>query len=69
MCGRFVSASPPDEIAAYFEASLADEQLVEPSYNVAPTDDVAVVRQRSEHPRELDGQSASMAHVVVQTRL
>ena len=40
MCGRFVSASPPDEIAAYFEASLADEQLLEPSYNVAPTDDV-----------------------------
>jgi putative SOS response-associated peptidase YedK len=43
MCGRFVSASPPDEIAAYFEASLADEQLIEASYNVAPTDDVYAV--------------------------
>jgi putative SOS response-associated peptidase YedK len=43
MCGRFVSASPPDEIAAYFEASLADEQLIGPSYNVAPTDDVYAV--------------------------
>lgn len=43
MCGRFVSASPPDEIAAYFDASLADEQLIEPSWNVAPTDDVYAV--------------------------
>ena len=43
MCGRFVSASPPDEIAAYFEASLADEQLIAPSWNVAPTDDVYAV--------------------------
>ena len=43
MCGRFVSASPPDEIAAYFDASLADEQVIEPSWNVAPTDDVYAV--------------------------
>lgn len=43
MCGRFVSASPPDEIAAWFDASLADEQLLGPSYNVAPTDDVYAV--------------------------
>lgn len=43
MCGRFVSASPPDEIAAYFDATLADEQLIEPSWNVAPTDDVYAV--------------------------
>jgi putative SOS response-associated peptidase YedK len=27
---------------------------LEDNYNVAPTDDVAVVRQRTEHPRELD---------------
>jgi putative SOS response-associated peptidase YedK len=27
---------------------------LEDNYNVAPTDDVAVVRQRREHPRELD---------------
>src|SRR5260221_8985143 len=44
MCGRFVSASPPDEIARYFDAAAPpDERLLDPSYNVAPTDDVYVV--------------------------
>ena len=43
MCGRFVSASPPDEIAKYFAAEAKPEQLLEPSYNVAPTQDVYVV--------------------------
>jgi putative SOS response-associated peptidase YedK len=42
MCGRFVSASPPDEIARYFDAS-APEALLEASYNVAPTNDVYAV--------------------------
>lgn len=42
MCGRFVSASPPDEVARYFGAQ-APERLLEPSYNVAPTNDVYVV--------------------------
>jgi putative SOS response-associated peptidase YedK len=42
MCGRFVSASPPDEIARYFDAT-APEALLEPSYNVAPTNDVYAV--------------------------
>jgi putative SOS response-associated peptidase YedK len=42
MCGRFVSASPPDEIAKYFDAT-APEALLEPSYNVAPTNDVYAV--------------------------
>ena len=47
MCGRFVSASPPDEIARYFDAA-APEALLEPSYNVAPTNDVyAVLSYRS----------------------
>ncbi len=48
MCGRFVSASPPDELARYFGAEPADHAL-EPSYNVAPTDEVYVVRARSGH--------------------
>lgn len=39
MCGRFVSSSPPDQIAAYFGANLAVETLGE-NYNVAPTHDV-----------------------------
>jgi putative SOS response-associated peptidase YedK len=42
MCGRFVAASPPDEIARYFGAS-APEALLEPNYNVAPTSDVYAV--------------------------
>lgn len=42
MCGRFVSASPPDEIARYFDAE-PPEAALDPSYNVAPTNDVYVV--------------------------
>jgi putative SOS response-associated peptidase YedK len=52
MCGRFVSATPPDQIAAYF-GTAAPEALLEASYNVAPTDDVyAVVEHGS--ARHLD---------------
>jgi putative SOS response-associated peptidase YedK len=42
MCGRFVSASPPDEIAKYFDAA-APEQALPENYNVAPTNDVYAV--------------------------
>ena len=42
MCGRYVSATPPDQIAAYFDAE-APEAVLEPSYNVAPTKDVYAV--------------------------
>lgn len=46
MCGRFVSSSPPDQIAAYFGATMA-ESLVEhplgPNYNTAPTNDIYAV--------------------------
>jgi putative SOS response-associated peptidase YedK len=42
MCGRFVAASSPDDIAAYFDATPPDA-LIEPSWNVAPTDDVYAV--------------------------
>lgn len=46
MCGRFVSSSSPDDIAAYFDAEpLPEVAAVEPSWNVAPTDDVYVVRE------------------------
>ena len=52
MCGRYVSATPPDQIAAYF-ATGEPEALLEPSYNVAPTDDIyAVVADEGE--RHLD---------------
>ena len=43
MCGRFVSSSPPDEIARYFDADPPAEAAMEPNYNVAPTSDIYVV--------------------------
>src|SRR5581483_1444865 len=43
MCGRFVSSSPPDELARYFDVDKVTEAVLEPSYNVAPTNDVYVV--------------------------
>lgn len=43
MCGRFVSASPPDELARYFDVEQPAEEVLEASYNVAPTRDVYVV--------------------------
>jgi len=43
MCGRFVSTSTSDEIAHYFGAESAPEATIEPSWNVAPTNDVYVV--------------------------
>lgn len=39
MCGRFVAASPPDEMAKYFGAAPPDALLPE-NYNVAPTSDI-----------------------------
>src|SRR3954451_10133009 len=47
MCGRFVTASRPEDIASYFDATLGDrpdEEPLPPRFNVAPTDDVHVVR-------------------------
>jgi putative SOS response-associated peptidase YedK len=41
VCGRFVAATPPDQVAAYFGAT--PEALLEPSWNVAPTNDVYAV--------------------------
>lgn len=45
MCGRFVSASPPDEIARYFDVDRIDDSVSHAvaDYNVAPTNEVLVV--------------------------
>lgn len=53
MCGRYVAATSADDLAAYFDAELTDERLLEPSWNVAPTDDVPVVLVR-DGTRHLD---------------
>lgn len=49
MCGRFVSTSPPDQVAAFFGADVAVESLGE-NYNVAPTHDVYAVVAREVRP-------------------
>ncbi len=49
MCGRFVSTSPPDVVAAFFGADVAVESLGE-NYNVAPTHDVYAVVARNDRP-------------------
>jgi putative SOS response-associated peptidase YedK len=48
MCGRFVTSSPAAQVAAYFDAEITAERLLdrEPNFNVAPTTDVAVVVER-----------------------
>ena len=43
MCGRFVSSSPPDELAKYFDVEAVAESVLEPSFNVAPSRDIYVV--------------------------
>ncbi len=48
MCGRYVSASPPEELARYFGATPPAVALPE-DYNVAPTDRVYAVRARDGH--------------------
>lgn len=47
MCGRFVSATPIDALARYFDVDSDDVALpaLPARYNIAPTDDVAVVVQ------------------------
>lgn len=51
MCGRFVSASSPEQIAEYFGAAFDGETLGE-NFNVAPTNDIyAVVAGADGQPR------------------
>ena len=51
MCGRYVAAAPPSEIAKYFGAAPPTETVLEPSYNVAPTNEVYAVVERSDERR------------------
>lgn len=48
MCGRFVQAQPPQAYADHFGASLAVTESRQPSWNVAPTDQVYAVVQRDQ---------------------
>ena len=52
MCGRFVSSSPPDKIAEFFDASFETEPLAA-NFNTAPTADVyGVVARPNAEPGE-----------------
>ncbi|WP_374946373.1 SOS response-associated peptidase family protein, partial [Agreia sp.] len=51
MCGRFVVARASGDL---LDGLLDGLPELEDNFNVAPTDDVAVVRQRREHGRELE---------------
>src|SRR5690606_29314825 len=50
MCGRYSLAVTPEELEQIFEAE-ADEGLVLPRWNIAPTQDAPVVVQRPEGRR------------------
>ena len=43
MCGRYVSATSPQQIADYFGATVVTEAAVEPNFNVAPTVSAPVI--------------------------
>jgi putative SOS response-associated peptidase YedK len=52
MCGRYVAATRPDVLARYFDATVAEGSVMpDPSYNVAPTNEVWVVRTTPEGRR------------------
>ena len=53
MCGRFVSASNPEQIAAYFDAAPPQTELT-PSYNVAPTTDIYAVVEVADGSRRVE---------------
>lgn len=50
MCGRFVSASSPEEIARYFDVEMIDDRArrVVADYNVAPSHDVLAIHEEAD---------------------
>jgi putative SOS response-associated peptidase YedK len=53
MCGRFALKTPPKVIQEHFH--LPETIVLSPRYNIAPSQDVAVIRQLSDsYPRQLD---------------
>ncbi len=63
MCGRFALFTPPARIARYFGATL-DEEIdpeYQPSWNVAPTDQVLGVRDRPPRPGPARGRRRGRA--------
>ena len=48
MCGRYASSRRADDLTAYFEVEEPPEQVLPPSWNVAPTDPVYGVIERDD---------------------
>ena len=47
MCGRYRLSRRKELLAEYFDADLSDFDSWEPRYNIAPTQQVPIVRQNS----------------------
>src|SRR3712207_2606333 len=61
MCGRYAASRSPDDLVVEFEAVRAEGQQPLPAdYNVAPTKDVYVVRQKKE--RDAEGAPTGASH-------
>jgi putative SOS response-associated peptidase YedK len=46
VCGRYASSRRPDDLASFFDVEEPPEEVLAPSWNVAPTDPVYAVVQR-----------------------
>jgi len=53
MCGRYASSRKPDDLVGYFEVQDPPEEVIPPSWNVAPTDPVYAVVDSREGTRQL----------------
>lgn len=53
MCGRFTLRTPAAQIAKYFNVSAPQEWQLALRFNIAPTQQVAAIRQSEEKSREL----------------
>lgn len=51
MCGRYASSANPADLASYFTVEEPPEEILPPSYNVAPTDPVYLVLERHDQRR------------------
>lgn len=54
MCGRFVTIIPPEELAKIFSLVEVPSTPFKPRYNIAPTQQIHVIRQYSDYTNHLD---------------
>ena len=53
MCGRYVTATPPEQLAEEFHVDAVKAEPLAPKYNVAPTDDVYAIAISRDGLRQL----------------